>query len=362
MRIGTLFKRAACLLAAAAVLSTGFSGTTAFAAETTFSLPQAISLTLKNSNKLRKVTLSKVKKQIELKQAYSAIADTRKNESTIRFSLLFNIKFPESHDMPKEIELLTKVPDIQNELRILNAEYENARLSEIAACEQQYYSVVYSSYEIEYYTNLLNEAKSAQKKVASEFAKGNAKESDTEYMDKQVADADAALTKAKSSFEKAKEKLSSIVGADVTKGYKFACTFPDTEISYSMLSKVKSYALKYDYTYYKAQQNKYNAESSTETIKGIYSGRYGTDAVVIMNYLNTCKRTGEKVDYDYFIVAYNDFLTKIDSPWAGTFDINLLFFTIHIPKEWFKRTYSGSRYLGDERYALFVSLSELDEA
>lgn len=355
-------RKATSCAAALAVFCGGFAGTSVYAAETLITLPQAISLTISNSDNLRKVTLSRVKKQIELRQAYSAIADTRKKESTVRFSLLFNIKFPEKHGMPKEIELLTKVPDIQSEIRILNAEYENARLSAIAECEQQYYTVVYSGYEIEYYQNLLSEAQSAQKQVISAYAAGNAKKSDADYMEKQVKDAQTALTKVKSTSERAKEKLSAIVGTDLTKGYRFECTFPETEISRSMLSDINQYALKYDYSYYKALETKNNADSSTQTVKSVYSGRYGSDASIIMSYLNSCRARGEAVDYDYFINIYNSFLSKIQEPWNGNYVIKLIFFKIKIPKEWFKKTYSGERYLEDERYALFVSLAELDEA
>ncbi len=350
------------LLTAAALCCTVFSGLPARAEEISLTLPQAISLALKNSDSIRKATLSKVKKQIELKQAYAAIADTRKNESTVRFSLLFNIKFPEKHGMPKEIELMTKVPDIQSELKILNAEQENARLTVIANCEQQYYTVVFDAYDIEYNANLLSEAQSAKKQVISAYAQGNAKKSDLEYMDKQISDAQNSLAKARSTYERDKEKLSSIIGIDVSKGYKFSCTFPETEITRSMLSDIKDYALKYDYGYYKALQTKLNAESSTETVKSIYSGRYGGDASVIMSYLNSCRARGEAVDYEYFINIYHSFLSTIQRPWEGNYVIRLLFFKIKIPKEWFKKTYSGERYLEDERYALFVSLAELDEA
>lgn len=361
MKHGRLF-RGFTALTAAAVFCAAIPGIPARAEEVLLTLPQAVSLALKNSDSLKKVTLSRVKKQIELKQAYAAIADTRKNESTVRFSLLFNIKFPEKHGMPKEIELLTKVPDIQSELRILNAEYENARLTTVTDCQQQYYTVVFSAYEVDYYENLLSEAQAAQKQVSSAYSAGNALKSDTEYMDKQVSDAKASLTKARSTYERAKEKLSSVIGTDVAKGYKFACDMPETEITRSMLSDITDYSLKNSYSCYKALETRNNADSSTETVKSVYSGRYGNDASIIMSYLNSCRARGESVDFDYFIKIYNSFLSTIQRPWEGAYVIKLIFFKIRIPKEWFKKTYSGERYLEDERYALFVSLAELDEA
>ena len=363
MRLGKLIKRGLSLVLCA-VIAIGCMGTEALAApaEKTFTLEQAIALTLKNSDKLRGITVSKVKKQIQLKQAYAAIADTRRNESTVRFSLLFNIKFPEKHGMPKEIELLTKVPDIQSEIKLLNMEYNDAVLSETAKCQQQYYSTVYAAYEVDYYQSLLEQTEESFEKIKNDYAKGDAKKSDVEYMEKQLDEVKSKLKKAKTTYESAKKKLSSITGTDVSKGYVFKCRLPSVSLKTSDLEKIQSYAEKNDYTYCKAVEQKNAADSRTETVKSVYSGRYGSDAASVMSYINSCRARGEQIDYEVFIKKYNQFLDKIEQPWKGNYTINLLFFKIRIPKEWFKGTYSGERYLEDERYALFVSLTELDEA
>lgn len=363
MRLNKRLKQAACLvLCFALMFGVINAGALAAPAEKTFTLEQAVAITLKNSDKLRGIVVRKVKKQIQLKQAYSAIADTRRRESTVRFSLLFNIKFPEKHGMPKEIELLTKVPDIQSEIKQLNMEYNDAVLSETASCEQQYYTTVYKAYEIAYYENLLEQAEAGLNRIKTSYAKGEAKKSDIEYMTKQVSDAKSKLTKAKSSYESAKKKLSSITGTDVTKGYVFKCKLPTVNLKTSDLQKIQSYSESSSYSYRKAVEQKNAAESRTDTVKSVYSGRYGSDAANVMSYINSCKLRGEPIDYEVFIKKYNQFLDKIEEPWKGSYRIFLIFFSIYIPKEWFKGTYSGERYLEDERYALFVSLTELDEA
>ena len=89
-------------------------------AENMLTLQDIRTLAIENSTGLQNTKIDLVKKQIELRQAKEGIADTIKKESTIRFSLLFNIKFPEKHGMPKEIELLTKVPEIENDIKVLN--------------------------------------------------------------------------------------------------------------------------------------------------------------------------------------------------------------------------------------------------
>lgn len=357
-----LFRRFISIFLSVTIAISTLTGSAVFADDKTLSLSQAISLTFKNSNKIKSAQIAKVKKEIELKQAYSAVADTRKNESTVRFSLLFNIKFPSSHAMPKEIELLTKIPNVQSELKILNAEYRNAKLSEKSACETQYYDVVFKNYSVTYYQSLLKEAQSALVQVNADYAKGNAKQSDLDYMQKQVENATALLQKAKTQYENAKEKLSSIIGVNVSNGYSFECDLPEVDLNRSDLAQITTYALENDFSYYQARENKNSADSNTEIIKNVYSGRYGNDAANVMNYINSCKARNEPIDYDVFIQKYNSFLSKIDSPWDGSYRIFLLFFSIYIPKEWFKKTYSGSRYLDDQRYALFISLAELDEA
>ena len=69
--------------------------------ENMLTLQDIRTLAIENSTGLQNTKIDLVKKQIELRQAKEGIADIIKKESTIRFSLLFNIKFPEKHGMPK---------------------------------------------------------------------------------------------------------------------------------------------------------------------------------------------------------------------------------------------------------------------
>lgn len=102
------------------------------------------------------------------------------------------------------------------------------------------------------------------------------------------------------------------------------------------------------------------AERDTAEILSIYKSQYSRYIGDIENYIRS--HEGKKMDYEAFIKMYNHTLTQIDSPWDGSYVINLLFFKIYIPKEWFKGEYSGTRYMEDQKYALFVSLTERDKA
>ncbi len=97
-----------------------FTGEPVFAA-TRISLDKAIQLAIHNSDALEEIKLDLLKKIIwKRQQAVEGLRDIRKKESTVRFSLLFSISFPEKHAMPKEIELIMKIPKIDHEIDILN--------------------------------------------------------------------------------------------------------------------------------------------------------------------------------------------------------------------------------------------------
>ena len=99
---------------------------------------------------------------------------------------------------------------------------------------------------------------------------------------------------------------------------------------------------------YEAQKKQEYAEQRVSEILGIYEGKYSKYITDIKKYLK--KQEGKTIDYEEFIQLYNDTLTQIDSPWYGSYVINLIFFKIQIPKEWFKGEYSGTRYLEDQKY------------
>ena len=67
----------------------------AYAKQRNYTIDNVKDMAIENSEGAQSATVEKIKKEIELQQAKEGIRDIRKSESTIRFSLLFNIKFPE---------------------------------------------------------------------------------------------------------------------------------------------------------------------------------------------------------------------------------------------------------------------------
>lgn len=317
-------------------------------------------MAIEASDGVQSVKIDKIKKDIELKQAQDGIADIRKKESTIRFSLLFNIKFPEKHGMPKEIELLMKVPEIENDITVLKRQEVYETLKSQTKAEQTFYDVVLAQQESEFLAERVQDSSNTLDKISKQYKTGMGKQADVDYMQNQLNGYEKEADKAVLQLDTQKQKLGNLIGTDVRLGYTFEENYGNVSITRTMLDDIITYAKENDYTLFQATQKRKLAEKDVETIMGIYNARYGGYMGDVDSYIRS--HEGQKMDYDIFIQKYNTTLTQIDSPWANDFVINLLFFKIVIPKEWFKGEYSGTRYMEDQKYALFVSLVARDKA
>lgn len=331
-----------------------------YAKQRNYTVDNVIDMAMEHSEGAQSATIEKIKKEIELKQAKDAIKDIRKNESTIRFSLLFNIKFPESHGMPKEIELVTKVPQIQTEIAILKEQIEYEKLNSSLQSQLAFYDVLQLEYEVKFYEQRLEDSKKLLETTEAKFKTGNGKKEDVDYIKGLVKEYESGLNSAITSLDRKKEKLGDFIGVDVRVGYTFTEYLPEANITRSQLTEIISYAKENDFNLYKATQDRKYAEKEVEEVLSVYRSKYAKYIGDIEAYIKA--NEGKTMDYDVFIQKYNHALTQIDSPWNGVYVINLLFFKIKIPKEWFKGTYSGTRYMEDEKYALFISLVDRDKA
>ena len=325
----------------------------------TMDIDTARTLAQENSAGVQDTVISRIQKEIELQQAKEGIRDIRKKENTVRFSLLFNIQLPEKHGMPKEIELIMKVPQILNELAILNKQEPYEMLKSQTDAETAYYDVLLADYTVNDLETRLADSKVLLQQVENKFKMGKGKQTDVEYMQNQIVELEGAYQQALLDQDAKRKTLSSLIGVDVRTGYTFTEYFPEVDISRSQLDAILAYAKENDFGLYQKTQARKLAEVDTDEILSIYRDRYSKYIGNIESYIQSHP---DDMDYEEFIKLYNEALTEIDSPWEGSYRINLLFFSIYIPKEWFKGEYSGTRYMEDQKYALFVSLVERDKA
>lgn len=330
------------------------------AADRILTLEEIRTLAIENSAGVQNTKIDLVKKQIELRQAKEGIADTIKKESTIRFSLLFNIKFPEKHGMPKEIELLTKVPEIENDITILNEKKKGEALKSQTAAEQAYYDVLLAQHKEEAIVKQLEQMEQSQYVMDKQVKLAKAKRSDLEYIQDNIISLQKEREQNIISQNEKQLKLAALLGKDDFLGCTVSEQIQQTYFDRQQLQQILNYALENDFELYQKRQNRILAEKETDVVMGIYKNVYSKYMTEVESYIKSHKNT--KIDYEQFIARYQNTLDNIDSPWYGSYVINLIFFKIYIPKEWFKGEYSGTRYMEDEKYQLFLTLVERDKA
>ena len=330
------------------------------AADRILTLEEIRTLAIENSTGVQNTKIDLVKKQIELRQAKEGIADTIKKESTIRFSLLFNIKFPEKHGMPKEIELLTKVPEIENDITILNEKKKSEALKSQTAAEQAYYDVLLAQHKEEAIVKQLEQMEQSQYVMDKQVKLAKAKRSDLEYIQDNIISLQKEREQNIISQNEKQLKLATLLGKDDFLGCTVSEQIQQTYFDRQQLQQILNYALENDFELYQKRQNRILAEKETDVVMGIYKNVYSKYMAEVESYIKSHENT--KIDYEQFIARYQNTLDNIDSPWYGSYVINLIFFKIYIPKEWFKGEYSGTRYMEDEKYQLFLTLIERDKA
>lgn len=323
-------------------------------AERLLVLERAIKLGKDNSDALYQLELKLQKKNTELAQARKGIKDIRKKESTVRFSLLFNIKLPEKHGMPKEVDLVTKIPTITAEINEIKKNIEYTKRKVEHDVKQAYLNVVSEIYNSELRKAVLEEETAALNMLKKRFMTGQAKMEQVAKKEEELETAKQALQKSIMNLENFKKKLSDLIGIDVTYGYSFDRSFITASVEREHLPGILEKSRERSYEVYYAASQKALSESKVETIRQIYRSAFGSKVSAIEAELNKPGR----VDFKRLKPIYDQALQNIQAPWDGFFTIPLLFFVIKIPKEWFMGEFTALRYFEDESDILIAALQQ----
>lgn len=326
-------------------------------AETILDMKTCENLAVENSFDAKSVKMDLIKKDIEKNQAIEGIKDIRKKESTVRFSLLFNIKFPEKHGMPKEIKLIMKVPTIENDMKILREKYKYEIRKTKNELQLLYLDILLNEYEIKNYKLQLDELTNSIEINEFRAATGLGDPEDLKYLEKSYEDIEKEYRKSTLNLENKKENLSSMIDMNVKVNY----IFDDKDLKLAKLdrdnlSDMVDYALARDFSLFKEKSNTELAIRNVNEISSIYKAQFASKVKVLDSELRK-----EKIDIDTFYEKYKQALENIDSPWRRYYKIHLLFFTIRIPYRWFQGEYDGLRYFEDEKYALFLAVVDREK-
>lgn len=321
------------------------------------SLSQAVQMGLTRSKDYKKVKSKIALKEVKYKEAVKSIYLKKKNMSTFRWSPLLKFKFPEKATLSEEFEFVYKPLQIQSEIDVLEHQLTDIQY-EVTEEISNLYTEIYTYQEkIAYQQELLESYRENLKKNQARLAVGEAKQSDVDKIQSSVTAAENTLAADKRAFEQAKAELSDDIGLNVTSGYTFLNPYVEADIDRGSLEQLITVTLDRSHSYYEAKMTEKLALTALDTNYRLMQGQYGWKMSYISSYVTQAK-SGTEIDTDSFKKAYDNFLTAIDSPWVGK--KRILF--IKIPKEWFKGSIDGVRYVEDDPYLLYSNVLEYQEA
>lgn len=300
---------------------------------------------LQNKLSLAKMQYTQAIKSIKLKE---------KNQRTFRWSPLLNFKFPEKTDLSDQMEYTYKPLELQSEIDTLNHSITDCVYGIYEETQLCFVEVYVLQEKISFYEARILSYQTALEKNRIRLLSGLASQSDIDAMEKKLETLNSTLASDKRSFASAKEKLGGILGIDVSTSYAFASPFVDVELDREAEELLIAYTLEHDDAFYQTQTATANGLLALETNYSLLQKQYGSSKLSLISSFVTQAKQGEKLDAAAFKMKYEEFLEAVDSPWQGKKKI--LF--IKIPKEWFKGSVDGIRYVEDEPYVLYEAALE----
>ena len=339
------------------VLICMIAGSRKIYAESVMPLSQAQALGLAESDDYRKVKSKIALKEVKYKEAVKSIQLKKKNMSTFRWTPLLSFKFPEKAALADEYEFIYKPLQIQSEIRVLEHQLTDVKY-EVREEISNLYTEIYTYQEkISNKTARLETMEENLKRNQAKVLTGQAKQSDVDKIESSITALQSSLAADMRAFESGKSELSDLTGIDLTTGYRFENPYKEATIERSSLDQLIQATLDRSQSYYEAKQTTKLALTSVDTNYSLMQNQYGSKMGYISSYVQQAKN-GEKIKSDLFRNAYDQFLKAIDDPWKGT--KRILF--IKIPKEWFKGSIDGVRYVEDDPYILYTNVLEYQEA
>lgn len=355
--MGKSIRRLALTMAVLLLWNGAVPGMVSVAADRTLTLSQAVSYARQANTDRKQKNLEITLKELELKQAMESVRAIRKDKATIRYSLLFNIKFPENLNLTEEEELTLKAPDIELEIRSLNREIQDIQLQSESDTATAFIEAYALQEEIRTSQAQYDQLKQEVQVMTAKVRTGKVKKEDLQSLMNDETNLKNSLAGNKQKYEASKGKLSRLMGMDVSSGYLLSNPLNTYMVPRSQLETAVNYTLERDYSVYMKKSIFDAAQGKVNLIHGLFKSKFGSKYAPLEGYVNA-----EDLDYSYYMRLYEDMLKKLDAPWDPVIRLFFLFFVLEIPFEWFKGELSGTRYIKEEKYALPTAMVARDNA
>lgn len=325
----------------------------AYAADKTLTVEAARKMALADNDTYtgfqNKLTLAKV----QYDQSVKSLRLKEKNQRTFRWSPLLSFHFPEKPDLADEYSYTYKPLEMQSKIDKLEHQLNDCVYGIYEKVELEFIKVYVLQERISFNEDRVKTYETTTAKNRVRLLLGQANKSDIDAMEKKVKILNNTLASDKRKYESEKEKLSDLVGVDVSLSYQFASPFADADLPRDQLDQLISTTLDQDDSFYQTKVDTANGLLALNINYNLMKNHYGSKMNLIDSFV-TQARNGKKLDSAAFKLRYNELLNKVDEPWQGKKKI--LF--IRFPKEWLKGAIDGVRYVEDEPYALYEAAIE----
>lgn len=326
------------------------------AAAIPISLKQAQALALANNKSYKKIQTKVSLQRVKYAEAVKSIWLKQKDMMTFRWSPLLSFKFPEWPDLADSYDWQYKPIQIQCELTTLLHELEDVQFKTKETVSNLYTEAYIAQEKAAFAESQKLEIETTLSRNQIRVQTGEASQSDVDKMEQSLEKLESDISLRKRELENLKKKITGLIQLDISSGFRLENPLADAEITRDILTALTEYTLEHDQGYYEAKMNSRLGRISLELNEKLIDKKYGSKMNGIRAYVNQAK-DGEDMDEDAFKAAYDNFLETIERPWNG--NIQILF--IKIPKEWFKGSLDGVRYIEDDPYVLYTNSLEYVE-
>lgn len=326
----------------------------AAAGDKTLTVSTAKNMALAQSSEYAKLKNKLDLAKLQYSQAIKAIKLKEKNQRTFRWSPLLNFKFPEKPDLDDQMEYTYKPLELQSQIDTLNHSITDCVYGiyeKVCLCFVEVYVL---QEKIAFNEERILSYQTSLEKNKARLLTGLASQSDVDAIEKKLETLNSTLISDQRSYESAKEKLGEMIGIDVSTSYYFEIPFIDAELDRDIEEELIAYTLEHDDAYYQTKTATTNGLLQLNTNYSLMQQHYGTSNMRIISSFVAQAKRGEKLDSAAFKMKFEEFLNAVDKPWQGKKKI--LF--IKIPKEWFKGSIDGIRYVENNPYVLYESALE----
>lgn len=319
-------------------------------------LQQAVNESVQNDSDLRLKRIELVEKRISLTEAVEEVRDTRREQKTIRFSLLFNLEFPEKTTLNKEYDLISKAPGVEKEIRVVRKQLEDLRHAAVQSTIAQYTDLYVAEQQLE-----LDELqrKQLEEDVAAATARvalGVGDPADQQVLRREQQTLESSIANNRTNIANGRKALSRMMNRDIS-GMRLENPMVSQCMPRSMLDAAVAHTREQDAGLYEGRANVELASYGVRLLDDLYTQKWGGLVNQVRPYLYQ-----EQTDIEALLDSYERMLQQMEAPWEGMLKIWLIFIPIRLPRVWFKGSRDGQRYFDDGKYLMVSAVNDRDAA